>query len=285
MAAGGFVSHRVAGPLGEWTSVHWAPPGLAGLVERLWHFTGRTAHPRERVLPSGGFELVVQLRGGYGLVGDDGAVTRCTPLGVSGLQTRPFVVQAPDDVSTVLGVNLTPAGAWRVFGLPLSELSALDIALEDLVGPDADRLADRCHAALTPEDALRAAATWLTARAMTGPEVEPAVAWVAGRIRKRRGAVAIAALREATGLSTTRLATLFRAQVGATPKVYARLHRFQHAVARLRDGGSSIGDVALAAGYYDQPHLNAEFRELSGLTPAAFAASLRYEVGVNVPEG
>ena len=285
MAAEGFVTHRVTGPLGDWTSVHWAPPALAGLVERVWYFTGRTAHPRERVLPGGGFELILQLRGGYGLVGDDGRVTRCAALGVSGLQTRPFVVQAPDDVSTVLGVNLTPAGAWRVFGLPLTELSALDIALVDVVGPAADRLAVRCHAAATAEDALRAAATWLAARAAAGPEVEPAVAWVAGRIRSRRGAVAIATLRQAAGLSTARLATLFRAQVGATPKVYARLHRFQHAVARLRDGRSSIGDVALAAGYYDQPHLNAEFRELSGLTPAAFAASLRYEVGVNVPEG
>ena len=43
--------------------------------------------------------------------------------------------------------------------------------------------------------------------------------------------------------------------------------------------------MALDAGYYDQPHLTAEFRELSGLTPAAFAASLGYETGVNLPEG
>ncbi len=68
-----------------------------------------------------------------------------------------------------------------------------------------------------------------------------------------------------------------------TAKTYARIHRFHHAAARLRAGRSPI-DVALDAGYYDQPHLTAEFRELSGLTPAAFAASLGYETGVNVPE-
>jgi AraC-like DNA-binding protein len=284
MAAEGSATHRVTGPLGDWTSVHWAPPSLAGLVDRLWYFEGRTAHPRERVLPNGLFELIVHLRGRYGIVRDHG-VERCTVMGVSGLQARPFVVQAPDTASTVLGIQLTPAGAWRVFGLPLHELTTLDIALEDVVGPAANALEDRCLAARTPEDALGAAAAWLEARVAAGPAVEPAVAWVADRIRGRRGDIAIGTLREAAGLSTARLATLFRQQVGATPKVYARLHRFQHAVARLRDGRSSITDVALATGHYDQPHLNAEFRELSGLTPAAFAASLRYDVGANVPEG
>jgi methylphosphotriester-DNA--protein-cysteine methyltransferase len=284
MAAEGFLTHRVSGPLGDWTSVHWAPPGLAGVVEGLWHFEGRTAHPRERVLPNGLFELIVHLRGRYSLVRDRG-VERCALMGVSGLQTRPFVVQAPGGASTVLGIQLTPVGAYRVFGLPLHELTALDIALDDIVGRAADVLAERCQAAATPEHALRAAAAWLAARVAAGPEVEPAVEWVAGRIRGRRGHVAIAPLREAAGLTTSRLATLFRQQIGATPKIYARLHRFQHAVARLRDGRSSLTDVALATGYYDQPHLNAEFRELSGLTPAALAASLRYDVGVNVPEG
>ena len=284
MAVDGFVTHRVTGPLGDWTAVQWVPPGLAGVVDRLWYFEGRTAHPRERVLPNGLFELIVHLRGRYGIVGDHG-VERCTLMGVSGLQTRHFVVQAPDEHSTVLGIQLTPAGAWRVFGLPLSELTALDVALEDVVGATADALADHCHAARTPEDALRAAAAWVAARVAAGPDVEPAVAWVAERIRGRRGDVAIGTLRETAGLTTARLATLFRQQVGATPKVYARLHRFQHAVARLREGRSSLTDVALVAGYYDQPHLNAEFRELSGLTPSAFAVSLHYDVGVNVPEG
>src|SRR5689334_13428670 len=129
MAASGFVAHRVTGALGEWTSIHWAPPALAGLVAGLWHFTGRTAHPRERVLPNGQFELIVQLRGRYGIVRPDGGVDRCAVMGVSGLQTRPFVVQAPADTCTVLGIQLTPAGAWRVFGLPLSELAGADIAL------------------------------------------------------------------------------------------------------------------------------------------------------------
>ncbi len=94
----------------------------------------------------------------------------------------------------------------------------------------------------------------------------------------------IGALRDAAGLSAARLAAGFREQIGVTAKTYARIHRFHHAAARLRAGGSPL-EVALEAGYYDQPHLNADFRELSGLTPASFAATPGYETGVNVPEG
>ena len=43
--------------------------------------------------------------------------------------------------------------------------------------------------------------------------------------------------------------------------------------------------VALAAGYYDQPHFNAEFREMSGLTPGELLVA-RYPSGVPiVPPG
>ena len=141
--------------------------------------------------------------------------------------------------------------------------------------PRRHRLADRCDA--TAGDAracLSAAAAWIEARLGRAPAVDPPIAWIAERIRRRRGNVAIGALRDAAGLSAARLAAGFREQIGVTAKTYARIHRFHHAAARLRAGGSPL-DVALEAGYYDQPHLNADFRELSGLTPASFAAQCR----------
>ena len=46
----------------------------------------------------------------------------------------------------------------------------------------------------------------------------------------------------------------------------------------LQKGERPLIDVAQAAGYYDQPHMNAEFRELSGLAPREFLAA-RYPTG------
>ncbi|MCA9516791.1 MAG: AraC family transcriptional regulator, partial [Myxococcales bacterium] len=59
--------------------------------------------------------------------------------------------------------------------------------------------------------------------------------------------------------------------VGVGPRDFARATRLQRAL-RLAANAPSWGEVAAAAGYYDQAHLNGEFRDLLGLTPSAFAA-------------
>jgi AraC-like DNA-binding protein len=52
-----------------------------------------------------------------------------------------------------------------------------------------------------------------------------------------------------------------------TPKGFARLLRFEHAVDLLRSG-ASLAEAAYAAGYSDQPHMNRDFRDFLGAPPS-----------------
>src|SRR5437773_1316069 len=79
------------------------------------------------------------------------------------------------------------------------------------------------------------------------------------------GVVSIARIQEQAGLSKKRLIQIFREQIGVTPKLYARIVRLRRALTLLHEGGRSPADVAAAVGYYDQPHMNLDFRELAGL--------------------
>ena len=58
------------------------------------------------------------------------------------------------------------------------------------------------------------------------------------------------------------------------PKLIARLFRFQNAVARLSSPQSSIAEVAVACGYYDQAHLDRDFRDFLETTPSDFSAAV-----------
>jgi len=64
----------------------------------------------------------------------------------------------------------------------------------------------------------------------------------------------------------------FRDQIGVPPKLYARLVRFRHVLERLHRDEAALSEVALDAGYYDQAHMNAEFRALAGVSPVTFLA-------------
>jgi transcriptional regulator GlxA family with amidase domain len=160
-------------------------------------------------------------------------------------------------------------------------VTGLVVELEDLVGPAVRELVERCRDAPSVAERFEAAAGWLARRVASARTVDPAIAWAASEIEAHEGDVAIADLREQTGLSKARLATAFREQIGVTPKVYARLVRFRRALAMVESGTTSLADVACATGYYDQPHFNAEFRELTGLTPRELLMA-RYPSGVPI---
>jgi AraC-like DNA-binding protein len=277
------VTRQVDCPLGRWTQSGWSPPHLAGLVEGFWYFEGKTTFARERNFPNGMFELIVHFGDPYRVV--EGEWTgRCSTACFGGLNSGSWVVEAPESSPPVLGIKLYPVGAYALLATPLCQVSGLTVDLQDLAGRAAQELIERCHGAVSAEERLRRAVDWVTERMARSAGADPGVAWVAAQIERRQGAVSIAGLRERAGFSKTRLADAFRAQIGVTPKQYARIHRFRRALALVSAGEGTLADIALAAGYYDQPHMNGEFRELSGLSPREFLATIRYPESVSVAE-
>ena len=78
----------------------------------------------------------------------------------------------------------------------------------------------------------------------------------------------IDALADALGCSRRHLAKRFAEEVGASPKLAARLIRFEAARARL--GSVPLARLAAEHGFADQAHLSREFRALGGVSPTQF---------------
>jgi AraC family transcriptional regulator len=70
------------------------------------------------------------------------------------------------------------------------------------------------------------------------------------------------------------LSRLFRRCYGASVTEYAQAHSVRRALASLAQPQLALSDVALAAGFYDQSHLNRVFRRITGRTPGACRAML-----------
>ena len=81
----------------------------------------------------------------------------------------------------------------------------------------------------------------------------------------------VAATAARLNVSERHLRNLFTEAAGISPKHFARLARLGTVVAHA--GNMRWAQLAAEAGYYDQSHMNAEFRRLMGVPPGAYTAS------------
>ncbi|HYZ15591.1 MAG TPA: helix-turn-helix transcriptional regulator [Candidatus Acidoferrum sp.] len=280
------TTQRVESELGTWLHAEWRPPRdgpLAGLLDRIWYFDGRLTHARERVFPDGTLELIVQLDQPH----RPGDVPNASPfpaICMGGIRLNSEVVEAPPGRCRVLGVRLTPPGAFAAFGTALHEFTAITVDLRDLVGTAADELGELCSRAGSAEGCVRVAARWVSERVVRASGADRGIVAALRAIDRTNGMLRIAELADACGFARHRFTATFRDQVGTTPKRYARIARFRHAQRLLLAGTAPLGEIALAAGYYDQPHLTAEFREHAGLTPSAYLRAMRYPESASLAE-
>lgn len=270
----GVVSWREESELGSWTQVTCRPRALAGLVESIWLFDGKLQR-RERYYPTGELDLIVQLDEPFRIVEGQPAGA-LAPTSLAGLIVTPLLIETPAVPTRILGVRLRPAGAYSLVGVPLHELTGTTLDLRDVIGSEARRLAERLDEAGTDATCLRLLGRWIADRFADHPSTDPRVAHAVREIERSGGQAPIANILERISASPKRLTGLFEEQVGVKPKLFSRIVRFRGLAAALSSGADSFGQAALAHGYYDQAHMNAEFREFAGMSPGQFVAATPY---------
>lgn len=88
------------------------------------------------------------------------------------------------------------------------------------------------------------------------------------------GTITVSDLADRVGWSRRYLAQRFADEFGPSPKAAARVLRFERACRLLRSvRRPTLAEVALACGYYDQPHLNRDFTALAGCPLAQWLAT------------
>jgi AraC-like DNA-binding protein len=174
----------------------------------------------------------------------------------------------------MIGAYFRPGGLAAFTSVPVDELTDRVVRVEDVLGRAAANVAGDLAEA---SEAVRidALESLLIARLHKQRRTTASldVAGVAASIEQSAGRVAVEQLAHEAGISRQHLTRVFREHVGVSPKLYARLARFQSSLACAAAGELADGaHAALALGYADQSHWIAEFKEFSGLTPHRFAA-------------
>ncbi len=253
--------------------VEYTPsPGLSGVVRCIWTLEGQAddlTAAAQPILPDGRPEIIVHVGDPFERVHESGATARQPRTIFAGQLTSPLVVR-PTGTIAVVGVRFRADGVPAVIRGPQHRLAGLTLDLGDLSATLARQLRDACEAQPAVSRAVRAVDDCLL-RHLDDSRIDPCVRGGIRSIQRGRGAVSVGTLATWTGVSRRHLERRFQEVVGLSPKRFARITRFQHALRIFEQGASGHRGVATAAacGYADQSHFIREFSELAGCSPEA----------------
>ena len=99
---------------------------------------------------------------------------------------------------------------------------------------------------------------------------------VAGRIIAENGIVKIQDLARHSNIGIQKLQRAFETEIGLSPKVFARIIRFNYARHLIEANPNiDLAQLTYQGGYTDQAHFSHNFRELFDRTPADFKRQLK----------
>jgi AraC-like DNA-binding protein len=167
-----------------------------------------------------------------------------------------------------------PGALAALFGIPALALTNQDFDGSDVLGAPVRQLYERLSEVRAFGDRIRIANEALRAISTSSAWRTPSVQ-VATCIKQRYGAVRIGDLAAQAGLGIRQLERRFRQEIGMSPKLYARIIRFEAALElRARSRSTHWTDIAHQLGYHDQMHMVHDFTRLSGDSPEAIARKL-----------
>lgn len=256
---------------------HLAKPSdlLSPFVKSYWglenHMPGGETH-QQRIIPNGLTELTFYL-------GDlpqslDEKKQLSDPSMLTGQQKSHYDIQVQGRVS-LFSVTFQPLGLMLFFNLPAQELFDRTLPLHFLLKNETRELEGRLSDADSFLARKRVIEKFLLKRlARSGEKHEQRrISHSIGIINRARGDVEIEQLASETCLSRKQFERTFLTHVGATPKLFLRTVRFQHAIHRKSlQKNISLTELSYRCAYYDQSHMTSDFQKLSGMSPRTFFA-------------
>jgi len=222
------------------------------------------------VLPNGCIQILWNLnRDALTDCGDDGTASgRLARAIVAGARGRYEVIDT-SDLAELMGVVIRPGGFARLFH------ERADLFFEQLISLESvwrePRVFDALYEVESPSEKLSRLEALLIAL-VRDDACRSEVVDHALYLFRRRG-LNVAECARSIGISERRLSQVFREEVGISPKMWCRIHRFQAATRALHAGlDVPWSELALRCGYYDQSHFANDFRAFSGIDPTTYSA-------------
>lgn len=234
---------------------------------RLLAVSEATEETEYKVLPGTSLVMGFQYRGRLATI-EDTALKPLNTAGITGIQDKFRIFRNSTDTGTVL-VFFNETGAAWFFRAPANELFGESVSLENFVSKSLlDEIEEQLCAAQTHQQRIDIIEQFLIAN-LRPIQADMLVQSAIQQIQLAKGNIRISELAKQLYTSKSPLEKRFRKIVGASPKKFASIVRFN---ALLKDFTleKTLTEIGLEAGYFDQAHFIHDFKVFTGETPETY---------------
>lgn len=254
---------------------HKPIPVLQDYIESFFYFEGFIAeHVVERFLPDGNNEIIFDLTDTPKHIYHNETlkeIQACNHVWVSGLRTEPITIPSGNE-NRMLVVTFRKGKIRNFLPFPATEITDYVLDSDLIYGSLVKVQREQLISLGDPQSMFRSLEKFflqLGGGNLNTSTQQACVSFALDQLVANPGMVVLNQLTSRIGYSQKHFISLFKEQVGITPKAYARILRFQRALAEIKDEPDWT-NVALEAGYYDQAHFVNDFKHFSGLSPGQY---------------
>jgi AraC-like DNA-binding protein len=193
-------------------------------------------------------------------------------INIMGTQTRSPGCFSFTGSVLAFGIFLKPFASWQLFRIPPAQFADQKFEAHAVFGPWITELWLKLAEGQSFCDRVRLATeTLLPFAEHATPETRTMAA--AESLLQTHSGMRIQQLARESCMTIRTFERKFVGEMGLSPKLFARLRRFQMALDRKRALGTRWLDVAHDLGYFDQMHMVKEFQAFGGHAPSRLLQS------------
>jgi AraC-like DNA-binding protein len=220
-----------------------------------------------KILPGTALVVGFQYKGRLSVISNR-LTTTLTTAGITGLFDTYKIFKNSTNIGSIL-VHFSATGARAFFDTPTHELYNGSYSLEELIDKSCVReIEEKLSEANDDNQRISLVEQFFLSR-LQNTEPDEMVLEAVRVIKNARGNIRMLQLADELNISTSQMEKRFRAMVGASPKKFASIVRF-NAVLNGYQKGKDWCDLAFLAGYFDQAHFIKSFKSFTGLTPEQY---------------
>lgn len=244
-------------------------PKLAPYVRAYWVLEG-TASPERpyihRSTADGCAEMLFHYKGRFDELLQNGWQEKSFISGVHGPSQCYSRFLIHQDFG-IFGAYLYPFALAQLLNISAAAVSNQMPDLHSLLGQEGKDLEEKIFLARNNAQRTQILNSFLEAQLTQYHQYQPPVFSAIRTIIDQRGLIKVAELAQQVFLSTRQFERKFKEFAGFSPKLYARIIRFQATTREYGNREKSLTEIAYDCGYYDQSHFIHDFKAFSGHHP------------------